>query len=429
MNEHAKNAVKILCCFLVCFSLLSAAEIEDAQAKFDAGQYQEALDIMKPYIELNVNDTRGLILAGRVYFKLGYMNEAKVNIDKAIELDKANKEYREIRNEMASFVSLTTEAKRLKNDGKYGEAKDKYAELLKLNENFADGFFQYGQVLLQLNEAAAGAKALKRSIELRPEETKYSEAYNYFVSKSLSDGNDFLKRRNYDKAQAEFNNVLILDDTQHLAHFFMSRTYYAQRNYDAALNSVNNCLKIKSDYINGIIMKGNILMKTNKLDDALAAYKSILEYDKKSASAWGKIGFINYRRKAYDDAIPAYNEVIKLKPKSAKPFETLGVIYSEKKEWDAAIENLVKATELNSKNATSWYRLAAAYNAKDMAQKAKDAANSSLIKKPKYAPALIELGAAERRLGNKDAARNAFRMAAKDPKWKKLAEFELETVK
>jgi len=72
--------------------------------------------------------------------------------------------------------------------------------------------------------------------------------------------------------------------------------------------------------------------------------------------------------------------------------------------------------------------LAAAYNATEQADKAKVAANKALQLKPSWAAALFELGIAERRLGDNEAARNAFRMAAKDPKWKKSAEFELKSV-
>lgn len=431
MNNLTKSiAYGFICCFLVSFSVLFANGVmQDAQAKYDAGQYQEALDLIKPLVEENPELAQARILAGKIYFKLGYLTEAKDNVDKAINIDKANQEYRDVRNEMASFGSLFTEASRLKKDGKTAEAKEKFAALLKQNENFAEGHFQYAQILLQLNEPAAGGKALKKAIELRPDEEKYSKAYNHFVQKSLYDGNQFLKRRNYRRAQEEFEKALTLDPSQHLAHFFLSRTFYAEKNYQSALESANKCIELKSDYDKAYIVKGNVQMKMNKMDDALVTFNDLLKIDKKSTSAWDKIGYINYVTKKYDAAIPAYNEVIKLKPEYGKPYENLGVIYSDKKDWDKAIENLKKATELNAKDETTLYRLAAAYNAKGMAPEAKEAANKSLGVKSGYAPSLIELGNAERRLGNKDAARNAYRMAAKDPKWKKLAEFEMESVK
>ena len=431
MNIFSKNiAFKIISIFLVSFSILLAnGVLQDVQSKYDAGHYQEALDIIKQYVEDNPDMPQALALSGKVYFKLGYIKEAKTNIEKAINLDKSNQEYRTARNDLATFGSSVTEAIRAKKDGKYTEAKTKFIELLKQNENFAEGHFTLSQIFMQLNEAELAGKSLKKAIELRPAEEKYSKTYTQFVQKSLYDGNEHMKRRNYRRAQEQFNQALILDPSQYLAHFFLARTFYAEKNYPKALEAVNKCLEIKDDYIKAYVVKGNIFMKMNKMNEALATFDAVTKIDKKSVSAWDKIGFINYRTKKYTAAIPAYNEVIKLKPNYDKPYENLGVIYSEQKKWDLAIINLKKATELNQKNKKAyitWNRLAIAYNAQG---KAKVAANKCLAKKSNYAPAYFELGSAERRLGNKDAARNAFRMAAKDPKWKKSAEFELQSVK
>jgi tetratricopeptide (TPR) repeat protein len=430
MDKFTKKIAFIICCFLVSFSILFAnGVLQEAQELYDSGNYQEALALVKPLLEENPELGQALILAGKIYFKMGYLEEAKEKVDKAIEVDRANEDYRDVRNEMASFGSLVNEASRLKKDGNYVEAKDKFAALLVENPNFAEGHFQYAQVLLQLNEAKTGAEELKKAIELRPEEEKYQQAYNHFVQKSLYDGNQFLKRRSYRRAQEQFEKALTLDPNQHLAHFFLARTYYAERNYAKALESANKCIELQDDYINAYIVKGNVLMRMNKMNESLATFKQVTEIEKENISAWDKIGYINYMTKNYEAAIPAYMEVIELKPDYDKPYENLGAIYSEQKDWDKAIEYLKKASELNPNDESTWYRLAVAYNAKGMAEKAKEAANKSLAKKPGYAPSLIELGSAERRLGNKDAARNAFRMAANDPKWKKLAEFELESVK
>ncbi|MBN2279964.1 MAG: tetratricopeptide repeat protein [Candidatus Marinimicrobia bacterium] len=401
--------------------------LQDVQTKMDEGNYQAALDLIKPYVEENPELPQALILAGKIYYQLGYINEAKDLVDKAINLDRANQEYRDFRNEMASFVTQVTEASRSKNDGKYTEAKDKFAELLKLNPNFAEGYFMYAQVLFQLDDAKNGSIALKKAMELRPEEEKYNQAYAMYGQKFLADGNALLERRDYLRATKKFQQALILDPGQYLAYYLLARAYSEEKNYEDALLALDKCISIKDDYIKAYVVKGNIFIKTNKLNDAIATFTKITEIDRGYYAAWDKIGYINYTKKDYDAAIPAYNQAIKLDPEKSKPYENLGVIYSEKKDWDNAITNLKKASELNTKEETIWYRLAAAYNAKGDAQNAKDAADKALTVKPNWAAAQYELGIAERRLGNLDQAKNAFRMAAKDPKWKKAAEFELNS--
>ncbi|MFP4548839.1 MAG: tetratricopeptide repeat protein [Fidelibacterota bacterium] len=423
------RSTAILCMVLLTFSIgFANGVLQDAQAKYDAGEYKEAMEIIKPFVEDNPELPQALIMAGKIYFKLGYIQEAKEFVDKSIELDRGNQEYRDVRNEMASFATQVTEAIRAKRDGKYAEAEEAFAELLQVNPNFAEGHFQYAQVLLSLEKAKEGAEELQKAMELRPEEEKYSQAAQMYVQKYLSEGNQLLQRRAYDRAEKKFKQALILDADQYMAHYLLARSYYAQRNYQKALEAVDNCIDIHEEYIKAYTVKGNIYVKMNKMQDALATFREITEINPKYTSAWDKIGYIHYRMKNYDEAIPAYNEVIKLRPDYETPYENLGVIYSENKDWDKAIINLKKAAELSPEKETVWYRLAAAYNAAEQARKAKKAAIQALELKSNWAAALYELGIAERRLGDKDAAKNAFRMAARDPKWKKSAEYELKSV-
>jgi len=415
--------------FIIVSTIFANGVLQEVQTKMDEGDYKSAMELIKPYIEDNPELPQAQFVAGKIFYQLGYINEAKVAVDKSINLDRANQEYRDFRNEMASFATQYTEASRAQKDGKYSEAKDKYAELLEINGNFAQGYFNYAQVLFQLDDAKLGSDALKKAMELRPEDENYVKAYSMYGQKFLVDGNSLLQRRDYTRATAKFKQALILDPQDYKAYFLMARAYQSEKNYPAALEAIDNCLSIQDDYIRAYVVKGSVYIRMNKMNDAIAAFTKITELDRKYYSAWDKIGYINYRIKEYDAAIPAYNEAIKIDPSKSNPYENLGVIFSEKQDWDNAIQNLTKASELNTKESTVWYRLASAYNAKGEAQNAKVAANEALKNKPNWAAPLYELGIAERRLGNNDAAKNAFRMAAKDPKWKKSAEFELNSIK
>ena len=76
----------------------------------------------------------------------------------------------------------------------------------------------------------------------------------------------------------------------------------------------------------------------------------------------------------------------------------------------------------------AWLRLAQAYNNNGECAQAKTAAETALKIKAGDALALIELGTAERCLGNTVAARQAFQLAAKDPQYRRYAEEHLKTV-
>ncbi len=280
------KSTRVMCLILLAFSIgFANGVLQDAEAKYEAGEYTEAMEIIKPFIEDNPELPQALIMAGKIYYQMGYIQEAKDFVDKAINLDRANQEYREVRNEMASFATQVTEAIRAKRDGKYVEAEKAFAELLEINPNFAEGHFQYAQVLMNLDKAAKGAEELQKAMELRPDEEKYSQAYQMYVQKNLSEGNQLLQRRDYARAQEKFEQALILDSDQYLAHYLLARSYFAQRNYQKALEAVEDCIEIQEDYVKAYVVKGNIYVKMNKMQEALATFNKITEINPKYVSA------------------------------------------------------------------------------------------------------------------------------------------------
>ncbi len=421
--------LKIFAILIVVSNFLLADDLAEANKLFESGNYSESLELVQSVIESSPGNANALFLMGKIYFKTGDLEKARENIDNAIKLDRSNNEYREVRNNMSTFVSKLTEASRLFKNGAYEEAKNKYEEIIGENANFVDAYFHLGRTQMALGEVAAAAINLKKAIEMKPDDEKYSKQYNGFVQKSLHDGNELLKRKNYKQAIVKFNQAISLDPTQYFAYYFKSQIFLAERKYSEAMDNITKTIEIKPDYIKAYLVKGNIYIKMNELDNALDTYAKALKINPDYLNAWDKIGFLNYKMKKYEEAIPAYNKVIKLKPGYSKPYANLGAIYIEQKNYDLAVKNLKKASEINKKDYTSCYRLAQAYNEIDNAAEARNAAKSALQIKPNWAPVLFELGVAERRLGNKSAARQAFMQAAKDSKWKKAAEYELESVK
>ena len=91
-----------------------------------------------------------------------------------------------------------------------------------------------------------------------------------------------------------------------------------------------------------------------------------------------------------------------------------------------AIEAYKKAIGLDPKDSVAYYRLSTAYNKVGNHVEAINAANSCLKYKPNYAPAHLQLGDAYKKLNQIDNAINEYRKAAKDPSYKKAAEYEID---
>ena len=82
--------------------------------------------------------------------------------------------------------------------------------------------------------------------------------------------------------------------------------------------------------------------------------------------------------------------------------------------YDDAIENFLTTVSLNSKRYKSYYLLAEIYNIKHQYQVAKGYAKNALEIKNNLTPAFYHLGIAEKNLGNRPAAKDAFEKAKKD---------------
>ncbi len=424
---------KFSCLFVIAFLVsLSLGQnngtFDDALKLFEDGKYGEAFNICKPIVNENPNFVRAKILLGQIYFAMGDLDSAIVYIDDGLKMDRNNAEYREIRDKIAAFGSKLTEASRLSNSANFEGAKDLYEQIIKENPNFAEAYFSLGMVYINLNNLAEAAENFRKAIEMKPEEEKYHNVYQSIIKKHLSEGNQLLKRRNYQAALEKFQQVICFNPDESMAYYFCAAVYLAEKKLPEALIAIEKSIELNPDYQKSHLIRGKIYLKMNNSVEALKSFKAAIALDPDYVDAWNNIGLLYYSKKEYKEAIPAYKRVVKLKPSYPKAYENLGAIYIEMKNYREASQYLSKAVELNPKSYSSWFRLAQAYNHQGQCQKAKEAARSSLKIKANWAPVLIELGIAERCLGNKPAAKQAFQIAMKDPKWRKVAQFELKTL-
>lgn len=403
----------------------ATGSIDDVRELLENNQLDAAFEKCKEILDILPEYPDAVFMLGRIYFQMGELDSAKTYVYKAIELDPANTEYREKINEMSAFTSKLNEATRLVNSADYKSAKAIYKEVINENPNFADGYYNLALMYIRLDSIQQAAENFNRAMELRPEEDKYSKGYEIAAKRFLSEGNDLMRRRNYRGAIGKFEKAITLNPEDYLGYYLASVAYYSEKNYNKALEMVNKSIERNDEYPKAYLLKGNTLDKLGKTDEAVEEYETALEIDQNYTDAWNRLGILYYKKKDFDNAISSLEKVIKLEPDRASSYEIIGAIYNEKKEWENSINYLSKAVELDPRNNTSWLRLAQAYNGFGKCKEAKESAQSALHLKPNWAPALIELGIAERCLGEKSLARQHFQMAMRDPQWRKLAEFEL----
>ena len=433
MNLFHSIARRTLVLLVLLFSLsgLIAQESDsliDAFNLFQDKKYEDALTLCKDIIEQSPTNADANMLLGRVYFAMGDLDNAKTYVDIALNMDLANPEYREIRNSMSAFQSKLTEASRFTNSGDLNGAIKVYQEMIVENPNFADGYYSLARTQVRVGALAEARENFHIAIEMKPQEERYKTSYDAATAQFLKDGNQLMQRRNNTAAMEKFRQAAELNPDDYLVQYFLAVVYREENDFDKALEAVNRSIEINSEYSKSQLVKGKIYLKLKNYEEAQAAFEKAIQLDETYIDAWNNLGNLFYSIKKYDEAIPAFKKVIDLKPDYGAAYANLGAIEIELKNYADAIKYLKKAVEMKDNSYTSWLRLAQAYNHQGKCPEAKEAAEETLKIKANYAPALIELGVAERCLGNRAAAKQALQMAAKDPKWKRVAEFELKTL-
>ena len=155
---------------------------------------------------------------------------------------------------------------------------------------------------------------------------------------------------------------------------------------------------------------------------------SATDVDPTYAKAYAQKGNIYLSEGDFDGAEQEYNNSIQADPSYAIAYQNLGKVLIANQEYEDAIQTLSKATDLDARSFRSWTMLAQAYNSIDRCYNAKDAAHEALEIKKNYAPALFDLGLAEKCLDNETLALQAFNKARRDRNWRKLAEREIDKI-
>jgi len=426
---------KLLMTGVILIALLGSIWAQDdpltkAYDLFQAKKYTEAFVVCKELVDKDPNYSAAVALLSRIYFALGDLDNAKIYIDKAIELDRRSNEYREIRTQMVAFISKLTEASQLSNNADYEGAKKVWLDVINQNPNFVDAYFQLALVYVRLNDLDNAALYLRKSMEMKPEEEKYSKALKNLVQQYLREGENLRQRRNSEGALAKYQEALKLDPQEHLGYYLSAVVMYDDKKYEEALGFIEKALQINPEHIKSYMVKGQSLEKLNRLEEALSTYQATVAIDPNYEIGWDKIGVLLYNQKKYQEALDAYLHVLSINPNNVRVMEKIGQIYIDMNNPQQALEYLKKvvADPEGSKNARTWLRLAQVQNNLGNCQEAKTACETALKLKPNDSLTLIELGIAERGLGNKVAARQAFQLAGRDPQYKRLADEYLKTV-
>ena len=130
-----------------------------------------------------------------------------------------------------------------------------------------------------------------------------------------------------------------------------SQIKLASGDAQGALTDVRDALAIDAHDPNGLQLNGDVLMKLGQPDEAIAAYKKVLDIDPKNRFALTSIGYASRAAGRTADAEKYFQRLAQADPDLYVPYLALGDLYTADRHFKQAQVSYAKAFELAPKNA------------------------------------------------------------------------------
>ncbi|MDC2984603.1 tetratricopeptide repeat protein [Candidatus Marinimicrobia bacterium] len=401
-------------------------------------------------IELADDAIKKSIKLDHSFFKSASESALKVDdFDKSIQfLKKAislndNKSYREEWDRIVRMrKDIEIALKKYQEQGDYLGAVNDLNNLEFSNTGLVD--YSIGKLHQQEENYEKALSSFKKAVEINPYREKYKLSMNYIIGKFIADGDEYYSMRDFTSANSQYmfayDNMINDESEVDLAkkvalQFKISKTLFFLREYPASEKMLNELLSLDQSHFEAYKLIGDVQKRLDRSDLALKNYIKAIEINESYEKAYLAVGQIYFSENNIDESLKYLEKAIDLKKDYAKAYETIGVIYQnaadggESKEYTKSLYYYEQALNYDRRNYKVMARLSSVYNNLSKYDLAKKYAKDCIKVKRNYPDAYYELGIAEKGLGNRIAAMEAFKNAKKSSKWRKIAQYEIDLIK
>ncbi|MFC1484183.1 tetratricopeptide repeat protein [Candidatus Neomarinimicrobiota bacterium] len=401
--------------------------LEQARLNIASQDYDTAMKQLEEIIEQSSAFAPAHFELSKLALILDDLKTAQSSMEAALENDPRNEEYRAEAEKLAAISSSMSDAARAYSDREYLDAVAIYEKIVEEYPTFASAYYGMGKALTQAEMLRQAANAFRQAIEHNPRNEEYSSSLLYIVGMKFNDGNNNYRDRNWEAALESYQEAIDIDASFHQSHLMLARVYQRLDDYASAMAALDRVLAIKPDYVNAYIEKGKLLKREGRTAEAEAAYRLALSVDPNSTNSLVGLGSILMSDRP-DEAIVTFKAALKIDAKDGDAAEYLGELYSIREEWAEAKRYLEQAVRLKPRDHVTAWRLAQVYNQMKDYENARQMAKKSTDISKTFQYGWYEKGLAEKALGNRVAAIEAFRNALKgrDAGIRKGADYELK---
>jgi tetratricopeptide (TPR) repeat protein len=157
----------------------------------------------------------------------------------------------------------------------YAEARDHLQKAVSLYPNFYEAHFLLGMGFVDSREWSKAENAFQRALQVR---TDSSPA-------TIMLGEVYWRQKRYDEAERTLLEGLKLDDKSWHGYFTLARLYWDLEKTTQAAGAIGRTLQLKPDFAEAHLLAGNILLRLNEKQRALAEYETYLQLSPKGEFA------------------------------------------------------------------------------------------------------------------------------------------------
>ena len=201
--------------------------------------------------------------------------------------------------------------------GELDEAIESYREAISINPNFAEAYYNMGNVLHEQNKLLEAVSSLKKAVSIKP---NYSEAFNNM-------GNALQDLGKLEEAIQAYNTAIRINPNFAEALNNMGVALRAYGKLKEAIQAYNQALSIRSDYVEALNNKGNAYKDQGRLEKAIDVYKKAISFRPDYIEAWSNGA----------DALEKWNRLEQLELWLAKAFSNFTDIPSDLKFYEAKL--------------------------------------------------------------------------------------------
>lgn len=157
----------------------------------------------------------------------------------------------------------------------YGEAVEHLHKAISFYPEFYEAHLLLGTAFMDAREWAKAESAFQRAVELKAGS----------AAAVLSLGEIYWRQKRYDEAEKTLLDGLKLDDKSWHGYFTLARLYWDLNNIAKAGPAIGHTLQLKPDFAEAHLLAGNILLRINQPERALAEYQEYLRLEPKGEFA------------------------------------------------------------------------------------------------------------------------------------------------